>query len=338
MLIDWFTILAQVINFLILVWLLKRFLYKPVLSALDEREKHIAAELADADAKEAEAQKEREEFSRKNQELDQQKTALLNKAREEANSERTRLLEAARQAAAELNSQLQESLRNDRRTLNETIRRRTQEEVFAISRKALADLADSSLEERIAGKFVQKIQNLSQEEKEHLISVFDSSSNSSPVPSKTALVRSAFELPDAQRKAIEEAIKEVLGKEPQIKFETAPELVSGIELTVNGQKLAWSIADYLTSLEKSIDELLKEKPKSETSSEPEKSTKIASDLQVSPKQEKTEIKSNSEPDTAELKTSEPKTNSSSTSSSNSNSDSDKMEVKSESKMNKPAET
>ena len=317
MLIDWFTILAQVINFLILVWLLKRFLYRPVLNALDEREKHIAAELADADAKEAEAQKEREEFSRKNQELDQQKTALLNKAREEANSERIRLLEAARQAAVELNSRLQESLRNDRRTLNETIRRRIQEEVFAISRKALADLADSSLEEHVARKFIQKIQNLSQEEKEQLTSVFDSSSNSSSVSSKTALVRSAFELPDAQRKAIEETVKEVIGKELQIRFETAPELVSGIELTVNGQKLAWSIADYLTSLEKSIDELLKEKPKSETDSEPEKNTKIASDLKVSPKQEKTELKSDSEPDTAGSETTEPKMNSNSNSNSNS---------------------
>lgn len=301
MLIDWFTILAQVINFLILVWLLKRFLYRPVLNALDEREKHIAAELADADAKEAEAQKEREEFSRKNQELDQQKTAFLNKAREEANSERIRLLEAARQAAVELNSRLQESLRNDRRTLNETIRRRIQEEVFAISRKALTDLSDSSLEERVAKKFIQKIQNLSKEEKEQLALIFDSSLNSSSVSSRTALIRSAFELPEAQRKAIEEAVKEIIGKEVQIKFETAPELVSGIELTLNGQKLAWSIADYLTSLEKSIDELIKENPRPKAGSEPEKNTKIASDLKISPKPENTELNPESEPDSTGTK-------------------------------------
>ena len=41
--IDWFTVVAQAINFLILVWLLKRFLYKPILHAIDEREKGIAA-------------------------------------------------------------------------------------------------------------------------------------------------------------------------------------------------------------------------------------------------------------------------------------------------------
>ena len=35
-----------------------------------------------------------------------------------------------------------------------------------------------------------------------------------------------------------------------------PELVNGIELSANGQKVAWSIADYLATLEKSAGELL----------------------------------------------------------------------------------
>ena len=50
MLIDWFTVGAQALNFLILVWLLKRFLYKPILHAIDEREKGIAAQLASSEA------------------------------------------------------------------------------------------------------------------------------------------------------------------------------------------------------------------------------------------------------------------------------------------------
>ena len=47
MLIDWFTIAAQALNFLILVWLMRRFLYKPILNAIDAREKLIAKELAE---------------------------------------------------------------------------------------------------------------------------------------------------------------------------------------------------------------------------------------------------------------------------------------------------
>ena len=119
MLIDWFTVIAQVLNFLILVWLLKHFLYKPILSAIDAREKKVADELADADAKEAEAQKEKEEFKRKNEEFDQQRAELLSKAKDEAKAELQRLLEEARREASDLRSKQQEALRSDKQNLNQ---------------------------------------------------------------------------------------------------------------------------------------------------------------------------------------------------------------------------
>jgi len=80
--------------------------------------------------------------------------------------------------------------------------------------------------------------------------------------SEPALVRSAFDLPAAQRTAIQNALNEIFSVAIAIRFETAPDLVSGIELSTNGQKVAWSIADYLASLGKGVDELLKEKDKS----------------------------------------------------------------------------
>ena len=67
MLIDWFTVGAQAVNFLILVWLMQHFLYKPILHAIAEREKRIATELANADKKKFEAQKESDEFKHKNE-------------------------------------------------------------------------------------------------------------------------------------------------------------------------------------------------------------------------------------------------------------------------------
>lgn len=256
MLIDWFTIIAQVLNFLILVWLLKHFLYKPILNAIDAREKKVAAELADADAKEAEAKKEKEEFRRKNEEFDQQRAALLSMAKDEAKTERQRLLEEARKEASDLRSKQQEALRNDKQDLNQAINLRAQQEVFAISRKVLKDLAGASLEEITVNVFAQRLRELDGDEKEKLVSALDTSSN--PV-----LIRTAFDLPQAQRDLVKKTIKETLGIEVQARFETVPDLVSGIELTANGQKVAWSIADYLASLEKSIDELLKEQPQSE---------------------------------------------------------------------------
>jgi F-type H+-transporting ATPase subunit b len=99
MLIDWFTVCAQAINFLILVWLLKRFLYKPVLDAIDAREKRIADKLADANAKKTEAQGERDDFQKKTQAFDEQRGALLTKATDDAKAERDHLMEEARKAA-----------------------------------------------------------------------------------------------------------------------------------------------------------------------------------------------------------------------------------------------
>ena len=122
MLIDWFTVGAQALNFLILVWLMKRFLYKPILHAIDEREKRIAAELANADAKKAEAQKEHDEFQHKNEEFDQQRAALLSKATDEAQAERQRLLDEARKAAEALSSKRQEALRSEEHALHQAIR------------------------------------------------------------------------------------------------------------------------------------------------------------------------------------------------------------------------
>ena len=254
MLIDWFTVGAQALNFLILVWLMKRFLYKPILHAIDEREKRIATELANADKKKAEAQKESDEFKHKNEELDQQRAALLSKATGEAKAEGQRLLDEARKAAAALSSKLQETRRNEEHNLHQAISRRTQHEVFAIARKALKDLATTSLEERLGEVFIRRLREMDGQAKAGLAAALKTAS-------APALVRSAFDLPAEQRAAIQNALNETFSAEIHIRFETAPDLISGIELTTNGQKVAWSMADYLVSLEKGVDELLKEKDK-----------------------------------------------------------------------------
>ena len=261
MLIDWFTVGAQALNFLILVWLLKRFLYKPILHAIDAREKGIATELADADAKRAQAQKECDEFRQKNEEFDRQRTALLSKATNEATAERQRLLDEARQAAATLRAKHQETLRKDAHNLNQAIARRAQQEVFAIARKALTDLATTSLEERLGEVFTRRLRELDGKAKEDLAGALKTAS-------EPALVRSAFDLPEEQRAAIQNAFNETFAADIRVRFETAPELIGGIELTANGQKAAWSIADYIAAMEEGVSELLKEKDKPAANAKP----------------------------------------------------------------------
>ncbi len=266
MLINWFTVLAQAINFLILVWLLKLFLYKPILHAIDEREKGIAAQLADAEAKKADAQRDRDDFQHKNEAFDHERAALLNKATDEANSERQRLLDQAKKDADALRANRQDALRNEQLNLNKAIVRWTQKEVFDVTRKILAELANTSLEERIVDVFDGRVRALTGAAKEQMAIAYKTSNH-------TVSVRSAFDLPPAQRTAIESAVKESFAPDAHVQFETALELVSGIELSTNGHKIAWSIADYLATLEKSAAELLHAdatpESKSDSKSKPE---------------------------------------------------------------------
>jgi F-type H+-transporting ATPase subunit b len=271
MLIDWFTVSAQVINFLILVWLLKRFLYRPILNAIDAREKRIATELADAAAKKDEAIKERDEFKHKNEEFDRQRAALLSQATDEAKAERQRLFDEARKAADSLSATRQDTLRNDAHNLNQAISRRTQQEVFAIARKALTDLATTSLEERLGEVFIRRLREMDGKAKAGFSAALKTAAH-------PALVRSAFDLPADQRAVIQQALNETFSAEIHVRFETAPDLIGGIELSTNGQKMAWSIADYLTFLEKGVSDLLKTKDKPEAnaaskSNEPKPETK-----------------------------------------------------------------
>lgn len=249
MLIDWFTVGAQLLNFLILVWLMKRFLYQPILAAIDAREQRIATELADAAAKQAESEQASEAFRHKNAVFEQQRATLLSQAVEEAKVQRQRILEEANQAADNLSAKRREALDQERQRLNDELALRTRDEVFAIVRKTLADLACVSLEARMSEVLVQRLQDLDNTTRDDLVSALT-------LGSDPLRVSSAFELPPPQRRAIQAALEALFSAEIQIRFETAPQLLSGIELSANGYKLGWNITHYLTAMEKSVGELL----------------------------------------------------------------------------------
>lgn len=249
MLIDWFTVGAQVLNFVILVWLMKRFLYQPILSAIDAREARIAKELAEAAATKATAEKERDEFQHKNKVFDEERAALLSKATGEAKAERQRLLDAARAAADAQKAKSQEALSNEAADFNLTLRRKAQTEVFAVARQTLTDLATTGLEQRAAVVFMDRLRALDAAAKDQLKQALKTAK-------EPALVRSAFDLSPEQHAEIQAALNETVSADVPLRFETDAELVSGIELTTPGQKVAWSIAEYLGALEKSVGDLI----------------------------------------------------------------------------------
>ena len=257
MLIDWFTVVAQVANFLILVWLMKRFLYKPILSALDAREKRIAATLADADAKEAEAARAQAEYAGKNEAFDAAHAELLGQAAAEAAAERRRLTDAAREESAALRATLLRNVESEYSALQDEIARRTRREAFDIARKTLQELAGISMEARLVGVFVARLRQMEEGARRTL---------AGPQNDAPAVVRSAFELDAAQRALIEGAIRELVSATAPVRFEIVPELAGGIELFMAGHKAAWSIGDHLAALEKDVEDLLRAQRQAEATS------------------------------------------------------------------------
>jgi len=249
MLIDWFTVGAQVVNFVILVWLMKHFLYKPILNAIDAREKRIASELADANAKRTEAEKERADFEKKNKAFDDQRSALLSKATGDARAEAAQLLDKARKDADSLRDTQAAALQSDHAKMGSQITRMATEEVFGIARKALSDLATVSLEERMGEVFTRRVHQMNGKDKELLAAALKASS-------EPAVVRSAFAMPAEQQAAIQNALNETFSAVVRIRFETTKEAICGIELSANGQKVGWSIATYISALDEKIGALL----------------------------------------------------------------------------------
>ena len=250
--INWFTVIAQIINFLILVWLLKRFLYKPILKAIDEREKKITGQIKDADAKKAAAEKEQADFKKRNDDFDARKKELEAKAVADANTQRDKLLDDAKNAANTLRTNLEKAIKEKQAADALASAEKTQQQVFAIAKQALKEMASSSLDEQSVNTFIKRLHALNDDEKQQFITAFKSNAN-------TILVRSAFDLPVPQQTAITDAVNETLGTKTTLQFKTASELIGGIELSTNGYKLAWSLEEYLKALQNSTAASTKDK-------------------------------------------------------------------------------
>lgn len=242
MLIDWFTVIAQIVNFLMLVWLLKIFLYKPILKMIADRQNEISAELNEAKLKKMEAEAEHETFRKKNNELDQQKAEKIKKVNEEMEQLREHLTSEAKLETEKRKEKWYDSLKNEKETVFRDLSDRIQKEIFSTVRKTIADLSEGSLEEHIIDIFLQRIKKLAKEEKEKFVA------------SDHLQIKTASELPEILREKIIKAIQTEFEKAVEVTFIVSSDLISGIVLISNGQKLSWSIADYLSSLELRINE------------------------------------------------------------------------------------
>jgi F-type H+-transporting ATPase subunit b len=250
MLIDWFTVVAQVVNFLILVWLLQRFLYKPIVNAMKTREEKIASQLRDAEKQKSEAEAEATKFRVAHDQLEQCKQELMREAENEAETFRRQLKEEARHQIETVRERWQQALRDEQGAFRAEFTQAVRQEIFSIARSVLADLAGVDVQGRMATMFIRRLEKLSPEERAELSTI-------GPVGGKEPVVRSAFGLSPAVQEAIERAVAKLDPGDTfhGLQYEIAPDLVGGIELAANGRKVSWSISDYLLSLEQRVQQV-----------------------------------------------------------------------------------
>lgn len=255
MLIDWFTVIAQIINFLILLFLLRRFLYGPIINAMHAREERVVSRLEDARRQQEAAEQEAADYRQKQRELEQQREARLQEAEESAHQRRQELMEEARAETDRLRANWHAALEQSKESFLRDLRQRTGEQVTAIARRVLHDLAAADLEQQIIQVFLQRLRNLDQETQETIAPALDNGE-------QTVLIRSAFNLSKDQHRQIEHAVREQFDEDVAFSFETAPELIAGITLNVGSHELAWNLQSYLETLQEAIDQIFAEETQS----------------------------------------------------------------------------
>jgi F-type H+-transporting ATPase subunit b len=231
------------------MWLLKRFLYKPVLKAIDAREKRIADLLTETKQNQKQVEQQQDELRAKNLAFSKEREVLLVKAKTDAEQLKQELLSAASEDVLAQRKKWTQALQKEQDTLNLDIQQRTQDAVFDVARKALKDLSSVELEEQIIQVFIKHLEQLSEQQRQQFLNGAEGS----------LLIRSAMQLSDENKKALEQNIQRIFTGMSSIHFQLDTRLVSGIELTCSGHKLSWNIDSYLSSLERSITQLVSSK-------------------------------------------------------------------------------
>jgi len=232
--IDWFTLVAEIINFLILVWLLQRFLYAPIVNAMEKREQAIAETLQDAEQKRKRAEEAEQEYESLRQEFESDRDQRKLQVRKEVNEHHKKLLKKARQDADEMREHWKLALRQEKSAFLREIEQRIGASAVEVARCALADLANEQLETAIVNVFVQQLQ----EKQEEINNAFENGS---------LRISSAFELTAEQR----QAVVSVLSVEAE--YHVDPDLLCGIRLTTGEYQIVWDFASYTQALQEQFE-------------------------------------------------------------------------------------
>jgi len=250
--IDWFTFAAQIINLLILIWLLHRFLYRPVIKAMDEREQKIASELEGARLKKVAAEEKEREYQQKVKNIEMQKEQLLDEARKEASEQRKELMKEIRTEIADIEKRWEEAVEGEKEAFLNQLQQETSEQIIILINNILVDLTDQSLQDQTVNIFLEKIKELNAEDKARLQETLQE------FQTQQVNVFSTFELKGEQKHALADVIRKTSGTELEFEFEVTKNLGFGLEVRVGGWNIGWSLKRYLGLLRSNMDKFFAE--------------------------------------------------------------------------------
>ncbi len=247
MLIDWFTVGAQVLNFLVLLVLLKRFLYGPIVKAMDAREREVAGRIQDAEALGDEARQEADRLADDRRRLEDASATLLAQARTEAEETRRRLVETAHAEATRARQTWVEALEREKASFVRALSQLAGTEALRVAARTLQDLSDTDLNARVVEIFLTRLREAI---------VGEGLSSEDLREDSTIRVASSHPLPDATRGRITACLAQDLGLELPVRFEVDRSMILGLRVTAAGRQIGLTVAEYLEELRGAFDQAL----------------------------------------------------------------------------------
>jgi len=237
---NWSTFLLEIINFLILVWILKHFFYKPVLNVIARRRRSIEASLNDANTLHEDAEALRVQYENRLAEWEKERQAAQSSLDKEIEAERAQRMEALRTMLGEE----REKARIIEQRALEASRLRTEETALAqgaqFATRLLSVAAGPELEQRLLDLLLKELTALPPKQLSTLRAA----------AGKTAdriLVASTYPLNDATRLSLENTLASVLAVTPPFHYEQDKELLAGLRITMGSWVLRANLQDELKS-------------------------------------------------------------------------------------------
>ena len=242
--VNWIQTVAMIVNFLVLVFLLRRFLYGPILKIMDEREQKILQREEGAAEKGRQAEEQAKAYREKTAALAGREEELLEEARRAAAEERRGLIDEARREVGEMRQHWQEALAREKESFTRELSRRVAGQASLIARRCLQDLAVARLEEMVLDVFFEKLAVLPAEDLLKLKEGFEAAG--------AVKVRSAFDLDREKLEKLRARLAELLSVDVCVDYVQDPSLICGLELEAGGHRVAWSVESYLAAVEQQI--------------------------------------------------------------------------------------